>query len=263
MATKPSGWPEQQQRGDDADQAQRHDAQDQEQPAEALQLDHQHGDHDEQHQRHDGDDRGLRLRAFLDGAADLDVRRPAAGSASSSATAAASASTTASGSTPGIDVGPHGQGRHAGRAARSAGIPARNSKVANWLSGTVRPPGSGTCMVRSVDSETRCSSVARGDDVDQVDVVAHLGHDRAGHAAVQHGRRACRAEAEQARLVLVDAHAQLPRRLDPVEIDPPRAGRPRRRPAASRKAMSRTSSMSGPLTRYCTGQPTGGPSSSG
>jgi hypothetical protein len=32
---------------------------------------------------------------------------------------------------------------------------------------------------------------------------------------------------------------------------------------ASLSAISRTWSMSGPLTRYCTGQPTGGPSSSG
>src|SRR6516162_5249799 len=32
---------------------------------------------------------------------------------------------------------------------------------------------------------------------------------------------------------------------------------------ASRKAISRTSLGSGPLTRYCTGQPTGGPSSRG
>ena len=32
---------------------------------------------------------------------------------------------------------------------------------------------------------------------------------------------------------------------------------------ASPSAISRTWSMSGPLTRYCTGQPTGGPSSSG
>ena len=32
---------------------------------------------------------------------------------------------------------------------------------------------------------------------------------------------------------------------------------------ASWKAISRTSFTSGPLTRYCTGQPTGGPSSSG
>ena len=33
--------------------------------------------------------------------------------------------------------------------------------------------------------------------------------------------------------------------------------------SAKRKAISRTSFTSGPLTRYCTGQPTGGPSSSG
>ena len=33
--------------------------------------------------------------------------------------------------------------------------------------------------------------------------------------------------------------------------------------SASRSAIDRTWERSGPLTRYCTGQPTGGPSSSG
>jgi hypothetical protein len=32
------------------------------------------------------------------------------------------------------------------------------SKVATWLSGTVRPFGNGSCSARKVESETRCSS---------------------------------------------------------------------------------------------------------
>ena len=50
-----------QQRRDDADQRQRRDREHQEQPLEALQLDHQDRRHDEQHQRHDGGDRPLAL----------------------------------------------------------------------------------------------------------------------------------------------------------------------------------------------------------
>jgi len=30
------------------------------------------------------------------------------------------------------------------------------SKVATWLSGTVRPLGSGSCRARNVDNELRC-----------------------------------------------------------------------------------------------------------
>ena len=55
----------------------------------------------------------------------------------------------------------------------------------------------------------------------------------------------------------------LPGRLDPIEIDRAAARSSAATICASRKAISRTSFTSGPLTRYCTGHPTGGPSSSG
>ena len=73
-------------------------------------------------------------------------------------------------------------------------------------------------------SETRSSSVARATHVDQVDVVAHLGDDRAGDGGIQHGGERLRAQAEPARLVLVDLDAHLAGRLVPVEIDAPRVG---------------------------------------
>ena len=76
-AERPAG---QQQRRDDADQAERHHAEHQEQPLEALQLDHQDRQHEEQHQRHHGEDRGLRLGALLDRAADRDRGSRAAAS---------------------------------------------------------------------------------------------------------------------------------------------------------------------------------------
>ena len=69
-AQRPAG---QQERRDDADQAERRYAEDQEQPLEALQLDHEDGEHDEQHDRHDGDDGGLRFLALFDSPADNDV----------------------------------------------------------------------------------------------------------------------------------------------------------------------------------------------
>ena len=70
---EPHRLPREQQRRDHADQAERRHAHHQEEPLEALQLHHQHGDHQEQHQRHHGEDAGLRLGAFLHGAADLDL----------------------------------------------------------------------------------------------------------------------------------------------------------------------------------------------
>ena len=76
MATKPKGVPARQHRRHHADQPERGDRHDQEQPREALQLDHQDRRHDEQHQRDHRGDRSLGLGALLDGAAD---RHPIAG----------------------------------------------------------------------------------------------------------------------------------------------------------------------------------------
>ncbi|MHC2299725.1 hypothetical protein ACVJBD_003931 [Rhizobium mongolense] len=49
------------------DECRRSHCEHQEQPAEALQLDHQDRRHGKQHQRRDRSDRSLRLGAFLDG----------------------------------------------------------------------------------------------------------------------------------------------------------------------------------------------------
>ena len=81
--------------------------------------------------------------------------------------------------------------------------------------------------------------------------------------AVQHRGQRLRTEPQQPRLVLVDVDPDHPRRLHPVEIDVPRV---RSRSTRSARAATRCRaprSMSGPLTRYWTGQPTGGPSPSG
>ena len=43
----------------------------------------------------------------------------------------------------------------------TSGYSCSYSKVANWVIGTIRPPGVGTCIERSVSSAARCSSVAR------------------------------------------------------------------------------------------------------
>ena len=157
-AERPAG---QQQRGDDADQAQRRHAQDDEQALEALQLDHQHGEHDEQHHRHHGDHRGLRFGALLDRAADGDVVGRAAGSACSSSIVGRERVDHALRQRARRHVGLHRQGRHPVAPPDQREVLRRSRSVANWLSGTVRPSGSGTCRVGRVVSETRCSSVAR------------------------------------------------------------------------------------------------------
>ena len=58
-----------------------------------------------------------------------------------------------------------------------------------------------------------------GDDIDQIDVVAHLGNGGAGYDGIQNTGQCLRTEAEQARLILVDANAHLAAGLDPVKID--------------------------------------------
>ena len=85
---------------------------------------------------------------------------------------------------------------------------------------------------------------------------------RAGDHGVEHAGHRLRAQAEQARLVLVDADADLARRLDPVEIDRLGIGAAGHDLGQVERDRAHLRG-SGPLTRYCTGQPTGGPSSSG
>ena len=80
IATKPSGAPLGSSAATTPISAERRHRDHQEQPVEALQLDHQDRRHDEQHQRDDGGDRPLRLGAVLDRAGDRDV--VAGGSAS-------------------------------------------------------------------------------------------------------------------------------------------------------------------------------------
>ena len=61
------------------------------------------------------------------------------------------------------------------------------------------------------------------DHVDQIDIVTNLGHRRAGDRGVQDRGDRRRTNAELARLVLVDADADLPRGLHPIVIDVARA----------------------------------------
>ena len=152
----------------------------------------------------------LRRRALLGDAAGLDAvgrRQPA----SNSSMCGASASTTSSGRTPGDDVGEHRQGRHAVAPPDERVLLLVDEGRRTGCSGTVRPLGVGTCSERSVVNEMRSLAGRAGHDVDEVDVVAHLGDGRAGHRGVQDaaperrelrraaapgpGRRACAAAA--------------------------------------------------------------------
>ena len=88
------------------------------------------------------------------------MRYPFGRLALSFSTAGASVRTAASGVAPEatsactVNVGTR-------RRRQTSGYSCSNSKVATWLSGTVRPFGSGSCSARKVDSEIRCSSRAR------------------------------------------------------------------------------------------------------
>ena len=57
------------------------------------------------------------------------------------------------------------------------------------------------------------------DDVDQIDVIAHLGYGATRDDRIEHARERLRAQPKQARLVLVDLDPHLPGRFEPVEID--------------------------------------------
>ena len=261
-ATKPSGRPEGEQGRDHADQPQRCHGEDDEQPAEALELEHQHGEHDQQHHRHHGHHRGLGVRRSPRPCRRSRRYSPAAGPAGTSRSRPRARPRPSAGSLPGITsawtvrVGTRSRRQISGKSWVY-------SNDANWLSGTVRPLGSGTCRVGRVVSDDALLVGGAGEHVDEVDVVADLGHRRAGDHRVEHAR---------------------PRPRSSGRAGAPRSGRCGCAPRASARpsrswsrsvsglaattcarssAIARTTDGSGPLTRYWIGQPTGGPSSSG
>ena len=151
-----------------------------------TQQNHHDGQHQQDHQRHDGEHRCLRCRALLEQAAGLDLVR--LGSfASNSSIFGASASTTSSGSTPRLtSARTVSVGTRLRR--QTSGYSWSSTNVANWLSGTIRPLGVGTCSeLQGLERDPLLVGGAR-DDVDQVDVVAHLRHRRAGDRGVEDAR---------------------------------------------------------------------------
>ncbi len=88
-----------------------------------------------------------------------------------------------------------------------------------------------------------------GHDIHEVDVVANLRDRNARHDGIEDARHGLRTEAEQARLVLVDADAQLPPGSSQSKLTLSVFGLAEMT-AASFSAISRTSEISGPLTRY-------------
>ncbi len=75
-------------------------------------------------------------------------------------------------------------------------------------------------------------------------------------------RDVLRAHAKLARLVLQDVDLDDARRLHPVEQDMIEVRIGAHNAGELLREDSRTLAMSGPLSRYCTGRPTGGPTSS-
>ena len=105
---------------------------------------------------------------------------------------------------------------------QTSGNSCSSANVANCRSGTMRPLGVGTCSeLKRLERHPLVVGGAR-DHVDEIDVVAQLRDGRAGDGGVEHGRERARADAQPARLVLVDVDADLPRRLHPVEVHVPR-----------------------------------------
>ena len=97
-----------------------------------------------------------------------------------------------SGSTPGRDIGLDGQGRHAVAPPDQRIVPASYSNVANWLSGTVRPFGSGMQLTKR--RKRKALLVGRAhDDIDEIDVVANLRDGAARNDGVEHVRESLRA----------------------------------------------------------------------
>ena len=147
-----------------------------------------------------------------------DCVRPAAASRRTRRLSGASAPTTTSGSTPRVtsartvSVGTRSRRQTSGNSWSS-------TKVANCRSGTIRPLGVGTCSeLRRLERNALVVGGARHD-VDEIDVVAQLRDRRPGDRSVERRGQAPRADAEPARLVLVDADPDLPGRLHPVEMN--------------------------------------------
>ena len=126
--------------------------------------------------------------------------------------------TTVSGSAPGDNVGLHRQGRNA--------IAPPDQRIfllifeGRKLTERNRSPARQRHLQGAQGSKrdtlfVRCTC----DDIDQIDIVAHLGNGGAGYDGIENTGQCLRAEAEQTRLILVDTNAHLASGLDPVEID--------------------------------------------
>src|SRR5215831_5541147 len=217
---EPERFLENEKRGDDPDQPHRNDAQDEEKTAKAVQLHHQDGDDDEQHQGNHREDRSLRLRALLDRPAHRNVIGP-----------------RQSGLQRCNRGGKRGNDSLRRRALRDVGLDGeRGDSVAApdqrkfplELEGGELAERNGAaarkCKLQIAQRLQRNALlVGRPDEhVDEIDPIAHLGDRRAGHHGVEHRSYGLRAQPQQPRLVLIDADANLPARLHPIEIDSPR-----------------------------------------
>ena len=152
---------------------------------EALQLDHQHGEH----QRAASAAPRRRPRP-----ATWRFPRPcrrrrcgsrSAGSRSAPRSSAPAPATTVAGLHAGRDVGLHGQRRHAVAPPDRADIPGRTRR---WRTGSAARSGrsaAAPAACAASTSDMRCSAGGARHDVDQIDVVAHLGDRDAGHDRVQ------------------------------------------------------------------------------
>ena len=134
--------------------------------------------------------------------------------------------------------------------------------VAICASGTLRPLGRGQHQVAQGLELGALLGNRAGDDVDEIGGVAQLRDGGAGQHGIDVVGELLGADAERARPVLVDLDADRLARLVPVVVDVARVGVPADHLREGLGQLARLSA-SGPLTRNFSGQPTGGPSSSG
>ena len=208
IATKPSGSPEDQQRRDHADQRHRHDDEHDEQTLKAPQLDHQEGEHDAT--------ASAARRRSPRPATSRSPRRcrrprcgsPPAGRHSVRRSPARAWRSTASGSTPGatsactVSVGTRSRRQTSGNSWSIV----EGRELAERHGASVGQRHLDVAQRRERDALL----VGRPrDDIDEIDVVAHLRDGRAGDHGVQHAAPAPASSGPAVAPVLVDIDPDL------------------------------------------------------
>ncbi len=229
---------------------------------EVLQLHHQQGQHQEDHQRDDHEDLLAALGTLLGRAAHLDPVAEAGARHRARRCRRRAQRRRVSGEEPRLDVGQDRQRRHP-VAPPDERLFLREDEGGEGAQ-RHRPPARHRHLQRRQRVERHAVLRPRPrDHVDQVDVVAQLGDRRPRYGGVE--RRSASARSSGPAAAPGPGRSRSPAG---ARARSSRNGRGVRRDrtattSASRSASLRSTSRSGPLRRYWSGQPMGGPISSG